>query len=175
MLESGGWQRRKLFYNRVKTIIVNMEKHYKLKNIVTNLIDEVKKQDFLVYFRKISAVEITEKKLVLGVVSTFMKDNLQAKFYSKILEAVQKEIVTITEIEFVVDQEIDNPSNTAVVDCTAFYKTASKTKKGGVSTVSNVTGTKQTAQYKQSQSAASMLINQRYKLKNFVFCLWSCL
>ncbi len=146
-----------------------MEKHYKLKNIVTNLIDEVKKQDFLVYFRKISAVEITEKKLVLGVVSTFMKDNLQAKFYSKILEAVQKEIETITEIEFVVDQEIDNPSNTAVVDCTAFYKTASKTKKGGVSTVSNLSSTKQSqSQKSQAQSQRNSLINQRYNLKNFV-------
>jgi chromosomal replication initiation ATPase DnaA len=84
---------------------------------------------FLVYFRKISAVEITETKLVLGVVSTFMKDNLQAKFYNQILEAVQKEISTVKTVEFVVDQEIDNPSNTAVVDCTAFYKTASKQKK----------------------------------------------
>lgn len=145
-----------------------MEKHYKLKNIITNLINEVKKQDFLVYFRKISAVEITEQKLVLGVVSNFMKDNLQAKFYSKILEATQKEIESIQTIEFVVDQEIDNPSNTAVIDCTQFYKTSSKTKKGWVSTVSNVTGVKQTTQYKQAQSAASMLINQRYKLKNFV-------
>lgn len=146
-----------------------MEKHYKLKNIVTNLIDEVKKQDFLVYFRKISVVEITEKKLVLGVVSTFMKDNLQAKFYSKILEAVQKEIDTITEIEFIVDQEIDNPSNTAVVDCTAFYKTASKTKKGGVSTVSNLSTTKQSQSQKaQAQSQRNSLINQRYNLKNFV-------
>jgi chromosomal replication initiation ATPase DnaA len=107
-----------------------MEKHYKLKNIITNLINEVKKQDFLVYFRKISAVEITEQKLVLGVVSNFMKDNLQAKFYSKILEATQKEIESIQTIEFVVDQEIDNPSNTAVIDCTQFYKTSSKTKKG---------------------------------------------
>jgi chromosomal replication initiation ATPase DnaA len=107
-----------------------MEKHYKLKNIITNLISEVKKQDFLVYFRKISAVEFTEKKVILGVVSTFMKDNLQAKFYTQILEAVKKEIESVESVEFVVDQEIDNPSNTAVIDCTEFYKTASKTKKG---------------------------------------------
>lgn len=49
-----------------------MEKHYKLKNIVTNLINEIKKQDFLVYFRKISAVEITQTTFTMGVVSTFM-------------------------------------------------------------------------------------------------------
>lgn len=147
-----------------------MEKHYKLKNIVTNLINEVKKQDFLVYFRKISAVEITETKLVLGVVSTFMKDNLQAKFYNQILEAVQKEISTVKTVEFVVDQEIDNPSNTAVVDCTAFYKTASKQKKWGVSTVSSLSSTKQKTSSNSSnqESQRNSLINQRYNLKNFV-------
>jgi hypothetical protein len=42
-----------------------MEKHYKLKNIISNLIQDIKKQDFLVYFRKVSAVEITDSKIVL--------------------------------------------------------------------------------------------------------------
>ena len=37
-----------------------MEKNYKVKNILSNLIKEIKKQDFLVYFRKISIVEITD-------------------------------------------------------------------------------------------------------------------
>jgi chromosomal replication initiation ATPase DnaA len=117
-----------------------MEKHYKLKNIISNLIQDIKKQDFLVYFRKVSAVEITDSKLVLGVVSNFMKDNLQAKFYDSILSAAKKELETITTIEFIVDKEIDNPSNTSVIDCTQFYKTSSKTsKKSKVSSVSSLT------------------------------------
>ncbi|MFC1798157.1 hypothetical protein ACFLY2_03515 [Patescibacteria group bacterium] len=41
-----------------------MQKQYKLKNIVVNIIDTVKKQDFLVYFRKISILEISEKEIV---------------------------------------------------------------------------------------------------------------
>jgi chromosomal replication initiator protein len=140
-----------------------MEKHYKLKNIVTNLIQDIKKQDFLVYFRKVSAVEITENKFVLGVVSNFMKDNLQAKFYDAILTATRKEIDTIETIEFIVDKEIDNPSNTSVIDCTSFYKTSSRTKKGSVGTVSSISATA-----KRSSSTPKSIINDRYNLKGYV-------
>ena len=140
-----------------------MEKHYKLKNIISNLILDIKKQDFLVYFRKVSAVEITESKIVIWVVSNFMKDNLQAKFYNNILSAAQKEIDSISNIEFVVDKEIDNPSNTSVIDCTDFYKTASKTsKKSKVSSVSSLTAAKKT------NETPKTLINERYNLKGFV-------
>ncbi len=41
-----------------------MENIYKLKNIITNLTKEVKKQDFLVYFRKMSILEIVDNKIV---------------------------------------------------------------------------------------------------------------
>ncbi|MDP3381487.1 MAG: hypothetical protein Q8S84_08585 [bacterium] len=41
-----------------------MQKQFKLKNIVINIIDTVKKQDFLVYFRKITITEINEKEIV---------------------------------------------------------------------------------------------------------------
>jgi chromosomal replication initiator protein len=142
-----------------------MEKHYKLKNIISNVIQDIKKQDFLVYFRKVSAVEITEDKIVLGVVSNFMKDNLQAKFYNCILSAAKKELDTITTIEFVVDKEIDNPSNTSVIDCTEFYKTSSKTpKKSKVSSVSSLTSS---AANRKSNSSRN-LINERYNLRGFV-------
>jgi hypothetical protein len=40
-----------------------MEKHYKLKNILINLLSEIKKQDFLVYFRKISLLSETSNKV----------------------------------------------------------------------------------------------------------------
>jgi len=41
-----------------------MEKQYKLKEILNHLITDIKKQDFLVYFRKISILEITDTKIV---------------------------------------------------------------------------------------------------------------
>ncbi len=107
-----------------------MEKHYKLKNILTHIIDSVKKQDFLVYFRKISIIEIWETSVIFGSVSSFMKDNLEAKFYKTVLEATQKELWdTITSIEFIVDNTIDNPSNTDAVDCQDFYKEIQKNTK----------------------------------------------
>jgi hypothetical protein len=42
-----------------------MQSNYKLQSIVSNIIEKVKKQDFLVYFmRKISIIEFTDKKIV---------------------------------------------------------------------------------------------------------------
>lgn len=107
-----------------------MEKHYKLKNILTHIIESVKKQDFLVYFRKISIIEIQDTKVIFGTVSSFMKDNLEAKFYKTVLEATQKELwEDINLIEFIVDSTIDNPSNTDAVDCQEFYKEIQKNSK----------------------------------------------
>jgi hypothetical protein len=41
-----------------------MQKQYKLRNIIINIIEELKKQDFLVYFRKISILELNDKEIV---------------------------------------------------------------------------------------------------------------
>jgi hypothetical protein len=41
-----------------------MQKQYKLKNIVVNIIEQLKKQDFLVYFRKISILELSDTEIV---------------------------------------------------------------------------------------------------------------
>lgn len=68
-----------------------MQNNYKLQNIVSNIIERVKKQDFLVYFRKISIVELTDAKITFWVVSSFMKDNLEAKFYKEVFESAKIE------------------------------------------------------------------------------------
>jgi hypothetical protein len=41
-----------------------MEKFYRLQNFLEILLQNIKKQDFLVYFRKMSIVEISDKKVV---------------------------------------------------------------------------------------------------------------
>jgi hypothetical protein len=46
------------------TEIEFMEKVYRLQSILQNIIEKVKKQDFLVYFRKISILEINETDIV---------------------------------------------------------------------------------------------------------------
>lgn len=136
-----------------------MEKHYKLKNILTDIISTLKKQDFLVYFRKISIVEIGDDKIVFGTVSSFMKDNLEAKFHKILLKATQSEFGwNIESIEFVVDNTIDNPSNSDAIDCQNFYKENTKTTKK--------------AEKKSRASIAPInkkgSINNRYTLNNFI-------
>ncbi len=137
-----------------------MQKQYKLKNIVSHIIERLKKQDFLVYFRKISILEISDKEVVFWVVSWFMKDNLEAKFYNEILESTKIENSWVEKVSFKIDSNIDNPSNTDVVDCASLLKEVSKNKKSKKTTSSN------TVEHKTISNTKS--VNQRYNLKNFV-------
>ena len=140
-----------------------MQKQYKLKNIIINIIDTIKKQDFLVYFRKITIMEMSEKEIVFWVVSWFMKDNLEAKFYKDIFESAKLENRELEKISFVVDKNIENPSNTDVIDCANFLKEVSKSKKSKKSS----DGEEVTHQeIKNSKS-----VNDRYNLSNFI--VWS--
>ena len=137
-----------------------MEKYIILKNILSNLILNIKKQDFLVYFRKISIIDISTTKIKFWVVSTFMKDNIEAKFYDQLLKSAKQEINIIESISINVDNEIDNPSNKDVVDCAIYYKESLKSKK-------NKTNTDLSA----SNTSFNNISCQRYTLKNFI--IWS--
>lgn len=138
-----------------------MQKNYKLQNVVTNIIEIVKKQDFLVYFRKISILELSDEKIVFWVVSWFMKDNLEAKFYNEVFEASKIENPKLLEISFKVDLDIDNPSNVDVIDCTSFFKNASKIKKAKDKTTIG----------KPQVIKNEKCVNIRYNLENFI--VWS--
>jgi len=134
-----------------------MENIYKLKNIITNLAKEVKKQDFLVYFRKMSILEIVDNKIIFGVESGFMKNNLEAKFLKEILLASQKEDSDIVDVELAIDDNIDVPSNTQVVDCTKYYKEATKTSK--------TTKKENSSSWPNTKRRS---VNERYTLDKFV-------
>ena len=58
-----------------------------------------------------------------------MKGNLEAKFYSLILEATQSEFPEIVTVRFEVDPNIDNPSNKDVIDCITYFKEFNKSTK----------------------------------------------
>lgn len=135
-----------------------MEKHFILKSILSNLVEDIKKQDFLVYFRKMSILSISETKIEFWVVSNFMRDNLKVKFYDQILKSAKKEIVTLEKIDIKVDPNIDNPSNPNVIDCSKFYKGVSKDMK--------IKSIKE-----QNFSWARPWVNDRYSLSNFI--VWS--
>jgi len=142
-----------------------MQKYYRLNNILNNLILILKKQDFLVYFRKMSILEITEDKVVFWVMSSFMEENLRAKFYNQILEATQKEFENVKEVDFVIDKNIENPSNKDVIDCSIFFKEISKkTKKTS----------KEQKDFKSNESNIQKIsvnrwnLNPKYTMDNFI-------
>lgn len=136
-----------------------MQNNYKLQNIVSNIIERVKKQDFLVYFRKLSLLNIEWDTLTLWVISWFMKDNLEAKFYNQVLESIQIENADIKNVIFRVDNDIDNPSNTNVIDCTSFYKTDTKSKK-------SKSWSEKNSQEKTIKT--EKCVNDRYSLNNYI-------
>ena len=136
-----------------------MENQYRVKNILTEIIGQVKKQDYLVYFRKITIYKIDASKIVFWTVSSFMRDNLAAKFDKLILEATKKEFWdNIVKIEFVVDDNIDNPSNIDTVDCQKFYKEYLKQQKSTDKKTSNIQGIVDT----------KVSTQKRYLLSNYI-------
>lgn len=137
-----------------------MDKYYKLKSILLTLGQDLKKQDFLVYFRKISILDITSSRITFWVVSNFMKDNLEAKFDSQIRKAVDVEFPWMEDIKFKVDKDIDNPSNTNVIDCMDFYKK-------NVGKNSKPSNSEQDIVHKEKNKT----INNRYTLEKFI--VWS--
>ena len=128
-----------------------------LRDIIKELTTTLRKQDFLTYFKKISLLEQTPEKIVFWVVSSFMRDNLAHKFFDEILAASTKISPTITTIDFCVDKNIDNPSNSNVIDCALEYKeiTAKKKKE-------EIPGTEMV------EGINSRIINGKYRLENFI-------
>ncbi len=85
-----------------------------------------------------------------------MKDNIAAKFTKQVLEASKVEVPTLESVEFLVDSNIDSPSNPHVIDCVKFYK-EKDTKRGLKSW--NTT---------EPMMSEVKIKNERYNLSNFV-------
>ncbi len=126
-----------------------------LRDIVRHIASKVRKQDFLTFFKKLSFVEFAEGRLVLGVESAFMRDNLH-KFDAEILAAAQSCIPEVTTVGFVVDTTIENPSNLLVVDCAKEYKGLTTKTKEEVAVENEVGGIN------------ARLISEKYRLENFI-------
>lgn len=141
-----------------------MEKLNSLKNILNIILKDIKKQDFLVYFRKISIVAITPQKVTFGAVSSFMKENLEAKFFNIIKNATLEEFPEILDIEFIVDKNIENPSNHDVIDCTTYFKEFSKKPKKTNQSNTQTTYKSDTISTYEEKSQ----VNERYTLDNFI-------
>lgn len=117
----------------------------------------IRKQDFLTYFKKFSLVSASETSVVLWVVSSFHRDNLAKKFYDDIKNAVTQVAPQIEVIDFAVDDMIDVRGEQEVIDCRILLKeTEKQTKKEQVQWVEIV------------EWINSRLINERYRLDNFI-------
>ena len=101
-----------------------------LQEIIKSISNKIRKQDFLTYFHKMSIIGMKDGILTLGVVSEFVRDNINFKFCDILTQSAQEIIPAVKALNIVVDIDIDTPSYTAVIDCLKVYKTAtSETKK----------------------------------------------
>lgn len=117
----------------------------------------IRKQDFLTYFKKFSLIDVSGGTVVLGVVSSFHKDNLSKKFANEIKEAVLEQDRSIEMIDFVVDERIEMRPEEEVIDCRKLFSVSQKkTKKEQTEGVLVVEGIN------------SRIISDRYKLSNFI-------
>ncbi len=128
-----------------------------LRDVVATLAASMRKQDFLTYFKKLSIVEHTKDRIVYGVVSSFMRDNLEQKFSNEMYAATIACAPEITGITFVVDTMIENTTNTQVVDCQELYKQTTAKKKR-----TEIPG------HEQVDGIVSRIMNEKYRLDNFV-------
>lgn len=132
-----------------------------LRKIVQAVAGNVKKQDFLTYFKKLSLLSNEGGELVFGVVSSFARDNLAHKFKKEIESAVAAVLPEVESIDFVVDSEIDNPSNAAVIDCLKEYKELTTSKKKE----------EEAAVAKEEEEMGGInvrMMNEKYRLENFI-------
>lgn len=128
-----------------------------LENAIKNIASSVRKQDFLTYFKKFSLLSVSEDQVKLWVVSGFHRDNLTKKFISEIELAIKWENNKITNVEILVDEEIETRDASQVVDCKNLLKKTEKTiKKQQVEWVEIV------------EWLNSRLTSDRYKLENFI-------
>ena len=128
-----------------------------IKNIIKEVSQKIRKQDFLTYFKKVSLVNISDTSISLGFISSFAKDNISHKFSNEIIEAVKIVVPTIENIVYIVDSEIDNPSNYKVIDCIKEYKDIhTKKRKEEIEENNNNDGIE------------IKVINEKYRFDNFI-------
>lgn len=137
-----------------------------LRDILDTILLSIKKQDFLVYFRKISIIESSKGSIVFWVESSFMKENLEAKFFDMIFKSSQKHIPELKKMELLIDMNIENTTNQWVIDCADYFKNyAKKSKKLQSQTLKNSL-TKEISS--QPQKVDWEEITHRYTLDNFI-------
>ena len=97
-----------------------------LEKSVEIMSKDIRKQDFLTYFKRFSLMASSETSVTIGVVSSFHLDNLSKKFYSEIKNAIVSVVPTIEVIDFMVDDTIEMRAANEVIDCRDTQKISEK-------------------------------------------------
>lgn len=128
-----------------------------LERSVEEMSRQIRKQDFLTYFKKFSLLAADHNSVTLGVDSAFRKDNLSKKFYEEIKSAIVTENPSIEVIDILIDEAIEMKEENAVIDCRNILKKGEKkAKKEQVEGVKVVDGIN------------TRLTSDRYQLSNFI-------
>lgn len=118
---------------------------------------EIRKQDFLTYFKRFSLMASSETSVTIGVLSSFHQDNLSKKFYTEVKSAIMSIVPTIEVVDFIVDDSIEMRALDEVIDCRDMQRLSEKkTKNESVHGVEIVEGVN------------SRLVSERYQLDNFI-------
>lgn len=105
------------------------------------LVQKMRKQDFLTYFQKLSLVSFEDKKITLGVVSEFIRDNISHRFSDILLTCAREIWGEVDALSIIVDNQIENPTYSQVIDCRKTFKTAqSSQEKAKVATAKSNPG-----------------------------------
>ncbi len=117
----------------------------------------IRKQDFLTYFKRFSLMASSETSVTIGVISSFHQDNLSKKFYNEIKAAIVSIVPTIEVVDFVVDDTIEMRAIDEVIDCRDTQKLSEKeTKNESIHGIEIV------------EWVNSRLVSERYQLDNFI-------
>ncbi len=124
-----------------------------LQNFCQLLVDVLRKQDFLTYFQKVSLVSSENGVVTLWVVSGFIRDNMSFRFSEAIQTAAKQVWTDMERVEIIVDENIDNPSYTQVIDCRKVFR--------GIQTKEKKEPTQTNNQWKE-------VFSSRFDLNHFV-------
>ncbi len=95
---------------------------HQLQTFSQLLASRMRKQDFLTYFQKLSLVSQEDGVVTIGVVSEFIRDNMSFRFAEVLLAAASEVWTGAQKVEIIVDNQIDNPTYSQVIDCRKIFK-----------------------------------------------------
>ena len=100
-----------------------------LRDAVEIMSRNIRKQDFLTYFKRFSLMTSSNTSVTIGVLSSFHQDNLSKKFYDEIKFAIKSVYPAIDSVDFIVDESIEMRSLDEIIDCRDMQRVSEKKSK----------------------------------------------